>query len=239
MGHQPHAQWMPKPTPNPSVETWINGMLQLRKEAHSSILNAQNLMARTPKAFTPYQPGDQVWLEGTHIQMTHPMAKLAPKRHGPFTIKEAISNVTYHLELPPTWKIWNTFHASLLTPYKETDTHGPNFKRPPPELIKGEEEYEVEQVLDSRKFGQGGTLQYLIKWKGYPDSENQCVRLKFGLLHNVCKSCQVIALDQLPEAQRSRLEMKWGSQDERGSMILSDQGERTSCPLPRLLRDEV
>ncbi len=29
-------------------------------------------------------------------------------------------------------------------PYYETQTHGPNFTRPPPDLIDGEEEYEVE-----------------------------------------------------------------------------------------------
>jgi hypothetical protein len=42
------------------------------------------------------------------------------------------------------------FHASLLTPYKETEEHGANFLEPPPDIIEGEEEYEVEQVLDSR-----------------------------------------------------------------------------------------
>jgi hypothetical protein len=116
-----------------------------------------------------------VWLEGTHIKTTHPAMKLAPKHHGPFSIKEAISDVTYRLDLPHTWKIWNAFHASLLTPYRETASHSPNFEHPPSDLIEGEEEYEVDQIMDSRKHGRGGALQYLVKWKGYPDSENQWV----------------------------------------------------------------
>ena len=29
------------------------------------------------------------------------------------------------------------FHASLLTPYKGNDIHGPNFPQPPPDLING------------------------------------------------------------------------------------------------------
>ena len=91
------------------------------------------------------------------------------------TIKEAISAVTYRLDLPSSWKIWNAFHASLLTPYRETDSHGPNYERPPPDLIKDEEEYEVDQILDSRKHGRGSALQYLVRWKGYPDSDNQWV----------------------------------------------------------------
>ena len=67
------------------------------------------------------------------------------------------------------------FHTDLLTPYRETLTHGRNYQRPPPELVNGEEEYEVEKILDSRHFGRRQKLQYLIKWKGYPDSENQWV----------------------------------------------------------------
>jgi hypothetical protein len=37
------------------------------------------------------------------------------------------------------------------------------------------EEYEVEKVLDSCQHGRGRKLQYLVKWVGYPDSDNQWV----------------------------------------------------------------
>jgi Chromo (CHRromatin Organisation MOdifier) domain len=56
--------------------------------------------------------------------------------------------------------------------YTETQSHGPNFTRPPPDLIDGEEEYEVEQICSHRTWGRRKTLQYLIKWKGYPESDN-------------------------------------------------------------------
>jgi hypothetical protein len=48
-------------------------------------------------------------------------------------------------------------------------------RRPPPDLVGGVEEYEVEKVLDSCRYGRGHKLQYLIKWEGYPDSDNQWV----------------------------------------------------------------
>ena len=67
------------------------------------------------------------------------------------------------------------FHVDLLTPYHETEVHGANFTQPPPDLIDGEEEYEVEEILDSRKHGRGRKVQYLVKWKGYPSSDNQWV----------------------------------------------------------------
>jgi hypothetical protein len=53
--------------------------------------------------------------------------------------------------------------------------HGPNFTRPTPELIDGEEEYSVEKILDSWHFGRRQRLQYLVKWEGYPDADNMWV----------------------------------------------------------------
>jgi len=80
--------------------------------------------------------------------------------------------VAYQLALPLSWGIHDVFHASLLLPYKETTAHGPNFTRPPPDLIKGEEEYEVEAITNHRYHGRRRQLQYLIKWRGYPSSDN-------------------------------------------------------------------
>jgi hypothetical protein len=67
------------------------------------------------------------------------------------------------------------FHIDLLTPYRETIMHGPNFTWPAPELVEGEEEYTVEKILDSRQFGRRWQLQYLVKWEGYPDLDNMWV----------------------------------------------------------------
>jgi len=80
--------------------------------------------------------------------------------------------VAYQLALPLSWGIHNVFHASLLLPYKETTAHGPNFTRPPPDLIEGEEEYEVEAIINHRHHRRRHQLQYLIKWRDYPSSDN-------------------------------------------------------------------
>jgi hypothetical protein len=73
------------------------------------------------------------------------------------------------------WSIHPVFHIDLLMPYRETTMHGPNFTRPAPELIDGEEEYSIEKILDSWRFGRRQCLQYLVKWEGYPDSDNMWV----------------------------------------------------------------
>src|SRR5579863_9886841 len=82
--------------------------------------------------------GEQVLLEATNLQTTHPKAKLAPRCYGPFKVIWA-SATNCKLELLPQMRIYPVFHNSLLEPYKETKEHGPNFACPPPEIIAGEE----------------------------------------------------------------------------------------------------
>jgi Chromo (CHRromatin Organisation MOdifier) domain len=80
--------------------------------------------------------------------------------------------VTYRLALPPSWKIHNAFHATVLHPYKETKFHGPNFTEPPPDLVQGQEEWEVDNVIASRRSGRKKALQYLVRWKGFSEAHD-------------------------------------------------------------------
>ena len=67
------------------------------------------------------------------------------------------------------------FHVDLLSPYKETAEYGIPFKRPAPETIDGEEEYEVDEIISERRHGRKRQRQYLVSWKGYPGSDNSWV----------------------------------------------------------------
>src|SRR6266478_3076825 len=156
-------------TTNDLVEMRSKAMDQNRKNAIWA-LNKSSDQSGPP--LSQYKPGQQVWLDATHLKLPHQKAKLTLRRLGPFRIAKEISPVAYQLILPVNWRIHNVFHALLLNPYHETDAHGPNFTRPPPDLIEGEEEYEVEQIVAHRTFGRSKHLQYLIKWKGYPESDN-------------------------------------------------------------------
>ena len=172
MGYHPRADWTDASTTLPRVSTRLEQLRMARDKAQELMRRAQRSWVKnrdTPR----YQVGDQVWLEGRHLCTHQPTAKLAPRRHGPFRIIQVMSPVNYRLQLPTQWSIHNVFHTDLLTPYRETHTHGPNYLRPPPELVDGVEEFEVEKILDSRRRGRGRKLQYLVKWVGYPDSDNQ------------------------------------------------------------------
>ena len=155
----------------PTADNRIKTLFLAREEALAAHdLARAKMMERTTRKTKPFKVNDKVWLESRNLKIPYQSRKLAPKREGPFTIKEVLGPVTYRLTLPRQWKIHNVFHAALLTPFKETSFHGTTDTRPPPDLIEGEQEYEVEALLAHRKFR--GRLQYLVKWKGYDNSEN-------------------------------------------------------------------
>ena len=158
----------------PTVEECLCTLDQVRTEVTAALKVAAEVMKRSKvtTATHVFKPGDQVWLEGTNVHTTHPKAKLAPRRHGPSKVLSTWG-INVKLQLPKTWRIHPVFHTSLISPYKETPAHGPNFTRPPPEIIQGEpDHYEVEAVLQSKISPNKKGILYLIKWKGYPHSEN-------------------------------------------------------------------
>src|SRR5258707_4025695 len=142
------------------------------KERRLQAITAINQSSKGQAVLLSFSVGAQVWLEGTHLCLPYQATKLATKRYGPFEITKEVSPVAYQLRLPMAWNIHNIFHASLLSPYRETPAHGPNYSRPPPDLIGGEEEYEVEKIVNHRHVGRSRALQYLIKWIGYPEADN-------------------------------------------------------------------
>jgi hypothetical protein len=174
MGYHPCADWSGMRSMIPHIMTRLEQYREARCKVQELMWRAQQSWVQhcdTPK----YQVGDQVWLKGWHLCTNQPTVKLTPKRHRPFTVVQVMSPVNYQLELPTQWSIHDVFHTDLLTPYRETITHGTNYQHPPPDLVGSVEEYEVKKVLDSHRYGRGRKLQYLIKWEGYLDSDNQWV----------------------------------------------------------------
>ena len=136
-------------------------------------LACQVMATRTQHSFSPFKLGDKVWLEARNLKCSVVNPKFTPKREGPFTITKVLSLIVYQLHLPKTWKIHPVFHASLLSPYHENTVHGPNFPSPPPDLIDGEEEYEVEKILCH--CGTPSKHSFLIRWKGYLAEEDSWI----------------------------------------------------------------
>jgi len=106
-----------------------------------------------------------VWFLTRNVRTTRPCKKLDYKKIGPFKILAKIGSSAYKLDLPDTMKIHNTIHISLLEPYENNKLPSQRQEPPPPIIIEGEPEYELEEIVDARLYY--GKLQYRAKWTGY------------------------------------------------------------------------
>lgn len=149
LGYMPTVYQPNRMTTVPGVSDRLQKIKEHREAALEALLRAQEKMSKEMK-YKPFKENEKVWLEGTHLKLPYSTMKLAPRQYGPFKVVAKISDVTYRLDLPKGWRIHNVFHTSLLTLYKETTAHRPNFLEPPPDLIEGKPEWEVEQILRDR-----------------------------------------------------------------------------------------
>jgi hypothetical protein len=116
----------------------------------------------------PLEKGDKVYLLRKNIKTKRPSTKLDFKKLGPFEILEKIGPVNFRLKLPEDSKLHPVFHISLLEPAKGDTPAVTNAELQPenePDV------YEVEKILDTRTTP-NGQQEYLIKWKGYSDTDN-------------------------------------------------------------------
>ena len=93
----------------------IQYLEQIRKEVTAALhLAAKEMQSGGPQKPThTFHKDDLVLLEATNLQTTHPKAKLAPRRYGPFKVTWA-SPTNCRLELPSQMRIHPVFHNSLL-----------------------------------------------------------------------------------------------------------------------------
>jgi Chromo (CHRromatin Organisation MOdifier) domain len=78
-----------------------------------------------------------------------------------------VGSQAYELALPTRWRIHDVFSVSNLESYRLDGSMQPP---PPPELLKGEEEYELElESIVNRHVSSTGRpkYEYLVGWKGY------------------------------------------------------------------------
>ena len=172
MGFEPDQQW----SHVESVNKFKERMEDTLKEAKAALVKSKDDMAkyynqrRTPAL--EYQPGDRVYLDASDIHTTRPSQKLSHRRQGPFPIIRKVGNGAYHLRLPPSMsRLHLVFNVIKLTLAPDDPVPGRHLCPPPLlEIVDGEEEFIVENILDSRVINQ--KLCYLVKWEGYGIEHN-------------------------------------------------------------------
>ena len=95
--------------------------------------------------------------------------KLTERFVGPYQVKGIISANVIKLDLPSIVKIHLVINVSRVHKYKD-QVEGQKKEWLALIIIKGEEEYKVEKILNKRKFR--GKNRYLVWWKGYMVKED-------------------------------------------------------------------
>src|SRR6202165_392033 len=155
---------------NPAADDIVTKFKKIYTQLRSDLAEAQAKYKKHfdahVKELPPFKVGDMVWLSRKNISTTRPSRKLDYRRLGPYKIIQCLgeSQLAFKLDLPPTMRIHPVFHGSFLSPYHANTLPGRSQPPPPPIEIEGQQEYEVDEILDSKILR--NKLKYLVSWVG-------------------------------------------------------------------------
>src|SRR5258708_6604937 len=131
-----------------------------------------------------YKVRDNAWLSLQNYSSNCPMKKLDHKWAGPFTITKVISPAAIKLCLSAQEKnIHPVISVSSICPYIPDEiVECPQPLQPGPITVDNQEEYEVEEILDSRFIF--AKLLYLVKFIGWCQSTCKWTDSSGSLLGN-------------------------------------------------------
>jgi len=158
------------------VEKFIEKMKEIQEEAKVVLGKAQADMKKYADKkrsdIEEYKVGDLVMLSTKDLKyqmVGRRTEKLTERFIGPYKVREIISSNAVKLELPSTVKIHPVVNVSRIRRYIG-QVEGQKRERPALVIIKGEEEWEVERILNKRKVR--GKDKYLVHWKGFTAESN-------------------------------------------------------------------
>jgi transposase InsO family protein len=190
------------PTPSPDRQSKVS--LEADEFAEQMMSDLRMLRERLEEAQTKmileanksrrphdFKVGDSVFLDTTllpigYANLTKSESSNLNSRKfqqpfcGPFRITEAIGTNAFRLDTPAHWKMPNVFNVSRLK--RDRVDYGREHPPPPPlrTMTDKDPEYEVEAILEHQG-SSAKTLQYKVKWLGYPEPDWQpLVNLRGG-----------------------------------------------------------
>lgn len=161
--------------PRRAGETFVKRLREATDWAQAAIAIAQDRQQecanRSRQAAPTYRVGDKVWLNLKNIRSQRHSKKL-DWIHAKYTVQEVPSPHTVRLDMPTG--VHPVFHVDLIRP-AATDPLPSQIvddSQPPPLVVDGELEYQVEEILDHRvkRVGRGARTEVLVKWTGYAET---------------------------------------------------------------------
>jgi hypothetical protein len=180
MGFEPHQP----PLKVEAVNEFADRMKSTLEEACTALTKSKDDMARyynqrrTPAPM--FEVGKKVFLDVADISTTRPTKKFAHRFLGPYPIVCPVGSHAYRLKLPPLMsRIHPVFHVIKLMPVPTDPIEGRHLPPPPlPEIVGGEERYEIEEVIDSRL--RYRKLEYLVRWNIWSDGRGMDMKRTHG-----------------------------------------------------------
>jgi len=153
------------------AEKFIEKMKEIQEEAKAALGKAQADMKKYADKkrsdVEEYKVGDLVMLSTKDLKyqmVGRRTEKLTERFVSPYKVREIISLNAVKLELPSTVKIHPVVNVSRIQQYIE-QVEGQKKEQLALVIIEGEEEWEVERILNKRRVR--GKDKYLVRWKGF------------------------------------------------------------------------
>ena len=161
----------------PSVEERLETLKRVHEDLKVNLAKAQaayeNHANKHRKEPPSLKPGDRVWLKAKNIATSRPSKKFDYKYFGPYEIVRSVNDAAFELKLPPTMPIHPVFHVSCLKKATVNQFSDRQHSEPPPIVVNDQEEYEVQEILDSKIIR--NRLQYLVDWTGYSPAHREWI----------------------------------------------------------------
>ena len=90
---------------------------------------------------------------------------LTQKWIGLYKVIKVVSQHAYKLEYPKGIRMHNVIYTSLLKPFKSRNNDEMQVDDEEQDLF-----FEVENIIDSKRFGQ--MIKYRVRWKGYDETDD-------------------------------------------------------------------
>jgi len=138
------------------AEKFVAKIKEIQKEAKVVLRKAQGKMKKYADKkrveVNKYKVGNLVMLSTKDLKyqmVRRRTEKLTERYVGPYKIKKIVSSNTVELELPNTVKIHLVVNVSRIQKYVG-QVKGQRKEQPTPVIIEGEEEWEIEKILNKQ-----------------------------------------------------------------------------------------
>ena len=153
------------------AEKFIEKIKEIQEEAKAVLEKAQEEMRKYANKkrsdIEEYKVEDLVMLNTKDLKyqmVGRRTEKLIERFAEPYKIKKVVSSNMVELELPTTIKIHPVVNVSRIRRYMG-QVEGQRKEQLAPVIIKGEEEWEVERILNKQQVREKD--KYLVCWKGF------------------------------------------------------------------------